>query len=356
MNDTDVLIVGGGVAGLRLATLLERAGTRYLVCEAKERLGGRVLTRSRHASASSYFDLGPTWVWPHQPAVLGLLRELKIDVFEQYSHGLLVHEDAHGHVRRDLDFSTMQGALRLDGGMQALTRRLRDEVDERAVLLSARVGRIVAGAGRSASVTLDDGRSLRAQRVVLALPPRVIAETIAFEPALPERLLKQMRSTPTWMAGHAKAVAIYSEPFWRARGLSGDALSQRGPLGELHDASPRDASPGALFGFFAASAAWRKANASHLAGRIRKQLEGLFGAPAGEPEDLFIIDWATDPHVATEADAVPPREHPAYAPLASVGSSWQEILLFAGTEVAPREAGYVEGALLAAEAAARTLR
>lgn len=53
---------------------------------------------------------------------------------------------------------------------------------------------------------------------------------------------------PTWMAGHAKVVAIYERPFWRDSGLSGFVSSRVGPLQEIHDASP-EAGSGALFGF-----------------------------------------------------------------------------------------------------------
>jgi monoamine oxidase len=42
--DTDVVIIGAGVAGLSAAAMLSRAGVRVLVLEARDRVGGRVLT------------------------------------------------------------------------------------------------------------------------------------------------------------------------------------------------------------------------------------------------------------------------------------------------------------------------
>ena len=51
------------------------------------------------------------------------------------------------------------------------------------------------------------------------------------------------------MAGHAKFLATYDRPFWRDAGLSGTALSRRGPLAEMHDASPASDGPYALLGF-----------------------------------------------------------------------------------------------------------
>ena len=76
-------------------------------------------------------------------------------------------------------------------------------------------------------------------------------------PALPQALARQWRATAIWMAPHAKYIAIYDTPFWREQGLSGEARSARGPLGEIHDASMPGGSA-ALFGFFGVPARVRK--------------------------------------------------------------------------------------------------
>jgi len=100
----------------------------------------------------------------------------------------------------------------------------------------------------SGQIALGDRSLWQAERIVLAVPPR-IAATLHFEPALDPRQRQLLTEIPTWMAGHAKLVAVYEEPFWRREGLSGDAMSRSGPLMELHDASPQSGQPGAIFGF-----------------------------------------------------------------------------------------------------------
>jgi monoamine oxidase len=150
------------------------------------------------------------------------------------------------------------------------------------------------------------------------------------------------------MAGHAKLVAIYADAFWRDQGLSGDAISRLGPLVEIHDASPRDAAYGALFGFVGLPAGSPLREPARLAEAASAQLGKLFGPVAARPLDIQIVDWARDPFTATPADAFS-GEHPAYgfpAPLAALAARG---LVMASTEVATGSGGFIEGALEASE-------
>jgi len=347
---SSVLIVGGGVCGVRLAGLLRARGFSCVLAESRSTLGGRVRTEQYEGA---YADLGPAWVWPHQPRVLSLLRERSLPTFEQHTAGQLVFQGEHGATRR-FDMATMGGSLRIQGGMLRLVESLAEDLDSQHVWVDAHLQRLErTDAGILAS--FRDGRTLEVGRVVLTAPPRVVAATVSFEPELASPLREAMTGVPTWMAGHAKAVAIYDTPFWRKGGLNGDAVSHCGPLGELHDASPHDASAGALFGFFGKPASWRRANAATLQDEVLAQLAALFGDAAGRPRTLSIVDWAQDPLVATPADDVMLREHPRYGPLPATDGRWSTILLFSGTELAPAEGGYIEGALTAAEHTADVL-
>lgn len=349
---TRVLIVGGGICGVRLAGLLRDQGTAYVLAESRSTLGGRVRTE-RHEAPPAYADLGPAWVWPHQPRVLSLLRERSVSTFEQHTQGQLVFQDEHG-ATRTFDMATMGGSLRIEGGMIRLVESLAEDLDAQHCWLGAHLQKLER-TNTGARAHFSDGRTLETERVVLTLPPRVVAATVAFDPELPASLREAMQGVPTWMAGHAKAVAIYDTPFWRDNGLNGDAVSHCGPLGELHDASPHDASAGALFGFFGKPAAWRRANAQTLQDKVRAQLAALFGEEAGSPRHLSIVDWAEDPLVATSADDVLLREHPRYRPLPPPMGRWADVLQLSGTELAATEGGYIEGALAAAAQTANAL-
>ena len=232
---TEILIAGAGLGGLSLAAALEKNGTDYLLVEARDRLGGRILSAefSDQSNAPSYADLGPSWIWPGQGHIAALLNDLEIGVFEQYSSGRLVYEDELGQVRRDLDYSSMAGSLRIDGGIAAVTDKLAARLGDGRIYRGHRVS-CIREADPGYQVDLVHGDSLlqvEARKVVLAIPPRLIASRIEFDPPLDNAIIEEMDSVPTWMAGHAKLFAIYEEPFWRAQGLSGDGISRLGRAG-----------------------------------------------------------------------------------------------------------------------------
>ena len=87
-----------------------------------------------------------------------------------------------------------------------------------------------------------------AEHVLLAMPQQLAESQLTFSPALPNELARQWRETDTWMAPHAKYIAVFDRPFWRDQGLSGEARSAVGPMVEIHDASTPDGKA-AVFGF-----------------------------------------------------------------------------------------------------------
>ncbi|MEP6433457.1 MAG: FAD-dependent oxidoreductase, partial [Lentilitoribacter sp.] len=236
-HQTDILIIGGGLSGLFLALQLEKKGIDYQLVEARSRFGGRIYSPVTDDGKFS-FDMGPAWFWPGQPRMAKLLDEMDIPFFDQAARGNLVFEDPTGHIRRDLDMATMAGAHRVKGGLERVISALVSHLSQDRLHLSSRVSKIQL-LNDSARVTLKgDHTDIIAQKVVLCLPPRLIEQNIAFSPVLPDQAIYQMQRCPTWMAAHAKFIAVYKTPFWRDMGLSGDAISHKGPMMELHDASP----------------------------------------------------------------------------------------------------------------------
>ncbi|MEO0543956.1 MAG: FAD-dependent oxidoreductase [Pseudomonadota bacterium] len=325
MSRAEVAVIGAGLSGLALASMLQADETDVIVFEARDRAGGRVLSQGG-------FDLGPAWLWPHNTRLLSLARNLGLSVFAQHSAGNLVFENEQGQIRRDLAMATMGDALRIEGGLSTVTNALAQKLGSRLHLNKA----VNAIEERNDEVIIETGDvKLMAGRAVLALPPRLMT-----------KLGVKARDVPTWMAGHAKLVARYPTPFWREMGLNGDAISHCGPLAEIHDASPYDLSDGALFGFAVPGAA----SAPDFKTRSVEQLVRLFGSGAAAPTDVLVKDWSADPFTATGDDKTLPTTHPHYQPQHATHR-----LFFAGSENAAANGGFLEGAFEAAEAVYRQL-
>ncbi|WP_390911924.1 FAD-dependent oxidoreductase [Pseudosulfitobacter sp. SM2401] len=344
------LIIGGGLSGLAVADALETQGLDYILLEARSRFGGRIKTEQFGAG---YFDMGPAWFWPGQPRIAAMIARLGLEKFDQFADGILTFEDEQGQVQRGRGFASMEGSLRLKGGLGALTSAMAANIPDARKRLNAPV-KSLTKAGEMITATLGNGDVITVDRVVLAVPPRVASE-IEFTPALPENTTQTMQEIPTWMAGQAKAVAVYETPFWRDQGLSGDAMSRHGPMVEIHDASPETGGPFALFGFIGVAPQNRR-DEHALRDHVLAQLGRLFGDQATDPSTLFIKDWALDPYTSTAADHAPLYANPTYGLPQSMQGLWDNAIHFAGTEVAPQFGGYVEGALEAAENVLKTLQ
>ncbi|CAD7703440.1 unnamed protein product [Ostreobium quekettii] len=353
---TSVLIGGGGLSGLSLALHLKRAGIPFLLVEARDRLGGRILSPSlRYGAEAAAFDAGPAWYWPGQPRMVSLVRSLGLTPFEQHSAGASVHEDERGRVSRDAWSGSMAGSLRLDGGFGALVEAMVGELPQEAILLSHRLTKLCREEGNPSSRVVAQVSSMggdvriMAECAVLAMPPRVVAQAVDFAGGLPESALGAMGAVPTWMAGQAKLIATFDRPFWREAGLSGDGISRRGPLAEIHDASPRSGGPYALFGFVATPPDGRR-DADALKADAKAQLVRMYGPGANAPLEIVVKDWAFEEETATAGDWGRGRGHPAYGLPRALKGLWDGRLLMGSTEVAWESGGFLEGALEAAEA------
>ena len=351
--ETGIAVIGAGLSGLAIADGLARGGQDVHLFEARDRVGGRIL--SVPGPQGGRFDLGPAWIWPHNTRMLALAQRFGLRVHGQHATGNLVFEDQTGTIRRDLSFATMGDALRLAGGLAALTDALANGLDDARLHLSHAIDAIdlTGPAVRLTGTSATGPFTLTADRVVLALPPR-LAAAIAITPDPGAAVRAALARIPTWMAGHTKLVAVYDRPFWRDSGLSGDAISHTGPLMEIHDASDAASNTPALFGFAMPGIARKDPQVFER--NARAQLIRLFGPHAARPAAVLIKDWSTDARTATPQDASPPPNHPAYGLPGVVRERANDRLIFAGTEAAPQDGGFLEGALQSAEAALAALR
>ncbi|HSP21257.1 MAG TPA: FAD-dependent oxidoreductase [Planococcus sp. (in: firmicutes)] len=356
--DKPVIIIGAGLSGLYAASLLAERGITCKVLEARDRVGGRVLSAQASGKEElGRFDLGPTWFWPqYEKAIAGLIEGLKLETFEQYTTGAMLSErNQHGPPERYvLPEGAAEKSVRIKGGVQSLIKAVESALPPGTVELETRATaiRLDETGAITVEASLGNGKrkEISANQVILALPPRIAAQHIEFSPSLPADLMRDLVETPTWMAGQAKVVAVYERPFWRESGLSGFATSWVGPLQEIHDASPSQGT-GALFGFFGMPAETRRElGEEQLLEMVTNQLVRLFGPAAKNASSILYKDWSSDAETAVMADSMPLRDFPAYGKLLAAGA-WKKKLIFAGTETSQQFGGHLEGALQAAEQA-----
>ena len=348
----DVAIVGAGVSGLTTAYLLEQQGLDIRVLESRTRIGGRTYSIDSHSTDShgAKLDLGAAWVWPHHQNISQLISELGIQTFPQYEQGNILFEtptELHTYQKQDSNYPQRfhEGAQAIS---QTLAHKLKNPIrtDTRVTTLEEYDDHII--------LRTHLGETLTAKRVVLALPPRVISNTLRFNPELNSSLTQHLRGTPTWMGGSAKALMTYSTPFWRANNLSGFAVSYAGPLGELHDMSPQDAHCGVIMGFFASPKSYG-IDAQDRKQRVLEQLTRLFGNAATNVLDYVDYAWWLDDNSSGPADIYPLREHPSYGAPTLQQPHWDGKLIFAGAETATAQGGYLDGAVESAHRAAKLL-
>lgn len=86
MSDcVDVCVVGGGYSGLSAAWALHKLGHSVVVCEARERVGGRAWTEN--VPGGGWVDHGGQWIGPGQTRILALADELGVDTFPTFQDG-----------------------------------------------------------------------------------------------------------------------------------------------------------------------------------------------------------------------------------------------------------------------------
>jgi monoamine oxidase len=345
----EVAIVGGGVSGLVLADAMQQAGKSYALYEARNRLGGRVLTKTSKLTGGT-IDLGPTLFWPEtQPHMLELITKLGLVHFPQHDSGNILQLNDPNQPPEALDVVGVHGgAHRLKGGMGTLVNALANRLPADCIHLEYALTNVENRGDhvRLQFKTPSGLETVSAQKVVLALPPRLLAEHVSFSPILSIELIEAMRHTHTWMADQAKAVTVYEKAFWREAGHSGNAFSNhpQAVLAEVFDACDESGQQAALGGFLALPAASREVYRKSMPVLVESQLTQIFGKPAQDGE-LHYQDWSAEMYTCASLDIAPLSALPVYGDQHLRQAWWGGKLILGGAETASHAGGYIEGAL-----------
>ena len=283
----------------------------------------------RSKVARDLMGLAGRTVWGEAPERLSMLHVL-FYVAAAGSFDKLI--DTEGGAQQD----------RLDGGAQLLPLGLAESLGDR-VRLGSPVRRIEQG---DAGVRVSAGDvEVEAAQAIVAVPP-AIAGRIELDPLPPGRPQLAERLRPGALT---KCMALYEEPFWRADGLSGEAVSDAGPVTLSFDASPRDGSAGVMLGFVGGPEARELATlpAEERRAAVLACLERLYGPPAARPLEYAEQTWTEE-----EYSGGGPTSNFGPGGWTACGPALREPagrVHWAGTETATVWSGYMEGALQAGE-------
>jgi len=203
----------------------------------------------------------------------------------------------------------------------------------------------------SVTVTADKA-TIKAKRVVVAIPPN-LANDIDYAPLLPSTRMELLRHMPAGQC--TKFITVYSEPFWRKRGLSGEVTAPDEFIQMTLDTSPPGENVGVLMSFAFSKEAMQLAELpeeeryKHVITAMAKR----FGLEAVKPIHYFEHDWSRDRwtrgcHVAHLAPGV----------MTSYGHVIREPfgrIHWATSESSPLWNGNIDGAVRAGEYVAREL-
>lgn len=234
-------------------------------------------------------------------------------------------------------------------GAQALSLELASRLGERVILSSPA---LAIGQRADGIEVKTPAARYSARRAVVAVPPPLRSK-IQFEPALPQEHVALHARMP--MGATTKVLALYPAPFWRERGLSGEAVFAKGPLSVAFDNTSHDDRQAALVGFVVGD------DSRHLAERPAEQRRELvlaslaraFGDAARSPTDYVEQDWSTEAWTGgCPVASFGPR---AMLELGSHLRAPVGRIHWAGTETATESPGYMDGAVSAGERAAHEL-
>jgi len=231
---------------------------------------------------------------------------------------------------------------RLVGGAQQLSERLAGLVD---VELGSPV-RALEQDDDEVRVVSERG-TLRARRVVMAVPPALV-DRMDLSPLPPPMRDQLLQRVP--MGSVVKCIAVYPTAFWRDAGLSGEAVSTRGPVRLAFDDSAHDGTQHALVAFLLGETATALADPERRREAVIASLVDLFGPEARDPTHYLDQDWTRERYSGgCYVGYMPPGVMTTCA--RTLREPWGRVH-WAGTETATEHCGYLDGAIQAGHRAA----
>lgn len=344
MKAYPIIIIGGGLTGLTLANLFREHQIPFLLLEARQRLGGRILTT--YLDKNAPVEMGATWLGKQHTQVLSLLKELKLEHFEQVLGERAIYEPISTSPPQLVTLPpNSDPSFRIKGGSSKLITTLAACLDSAQIHL----GQVVKSIHKTeeAISIQTDKQMFRASRVVSTLPPYLLNNSIEISPALPDSFTQIAQHTHTWMGESIKVALTYAEPFWRDSRSSGTIMSNVGPIPEMYEHANHEDSFFALKGFL--NGAYFSVSEDERLAMIMNQLRKYYGPKVENFLSYEEAIWRNEPFTFMPYNShVLPHQHNGHPVFRE--PYWGGDFFVAGSETSPQFPGYMEGAIRSAKA------
>ena len=212
-------MVGAGISGLAAAYELSRAGHEVTVLEARDRVGGRVLTLRAPFAAGHSAEAGAARIPPEHDLTLGYARHFGLETDRFYPEDglfLRVQGGARATVQPGSFLSEWPDFVKIRGGSDRLPAAFAAELGSRVVTASP-VTEVVAGS--TVRVTTGNGHSQESDRVLVTVPVPLLSG-IRFSPALSSAKTEAMNGGFGYQSA-TRVFVRFRTRFWEAEGLNG---------------------------------------------------------------------------------------------------------------------------------------
>jgi monoamine oxidase len=332
-----ILIIGAGLSGLLTAYRLKKEGIPFKILDARDRVGGRINTI--FGTNDTPTEMGATWFTSQHKHLIALLKELKIEYFEQHMDSSVFYQASSTSPTQLIEIPSQAPSYRISGGSSNLINTLLNKLDKNDVLLNQSVTSIKI---HENSVEVIANEIFKGDAVILAIPPKLWANKITFDPQLPNDLMTIGKETHTWMEDSIKIALTFNKPFWEQENIPATLYSNSGPVTEFYDHCNHERSKYALCGFINSN--YKTLNYNERRTSVIKQLTNVFGKNAGNFMDYEECIWSNEKNTfEASRNYIFPHQNNGN-PIFKT-TLFNNKLLISSSETASQFAGYMEGAV-----------